>query len=253
MVTEYPPGHCPLCSSGDVAFFHRDRRREYLRCEDCGLVFVPSRYFLPADAEKACYDRHQNNPADMGYRRFLDRLARPLIERLAPGARGLDFGSGPGPTLSLMLAEAGYPTAIYDPIYEPNAAVWDDEYDFITASEVVEHLHRPMLELQRLWTALKPGGWLGIMTKRVLNVTAFAKWHYKRDPTHVVFFSKETFIWLAHEWTAELQFIGDDVVFLQALTKPPRRDQQTLPSVNDSNLGATPGDGTGSPVSMRLR
>lgn len=214
MTNEHRPGSCPLCSSGEAAFFHRDSRREYLRCDDCGLVFVPSPYFLSPEAEKDCYDYHQNNPADVGYRRFLARLARPLIERLSPGARGLDFGSGPGPTLSLMLAEAGFPTAIYDPFYKPNA-VWDDDYDFVTASEVVEHLHRPMSDLDRIWSALKPGGCFGIMTKRVLDVTAFAKWHYKNDPTHVVFFSEETFIWLAQKWTAELEFVGDDVVFLQ--------------------------------------
>jgi SAM-dependent methyltransferase len=215
MVNEDPPGSCPVCSSGNPALFHRDHRREYLRCENCGLVFVPPRYFLSPEAEKACYELHQNNHDDPNYRRFLDRLAQPLIERLTPGSRGLDFGSGPGPTLSLMLANAGYPTAIYDPFYEPNAAVWQDEYDFITASEVVEHLHRPMYDLQRIWAVLKPGGWLGIMTKRVLNATAFSKWHYKDDPTHVVFFSEETFIWLAKRWTAELRFVGNDVAFLK--------------------------------------
>jgi len=215
MKNEHSPGSCPLCDSGDAACFHRDHHREYLRCDNCGLVFVPPRYFLSPEAEKAYYDLHQNNPLDPGYRRFLNRLARPLIERLPPGARGLDVGSGPGPTLSLMLAEVGYPTAFYDPIYEPNAAVWNDEYDFITASEVVEHLHRPMSDLQRIWMVLKPGGCLGIMTKRVLNVTAFAQWHYKSDPTHVVFFSEETFTWLAQEWSANLQFVGDDVVLMQ--------------------------------------
>jgi SAM-dependent methyltransferase len=215
MVNEQLTGICPLCSSGDTPFFHRDSHREYLRCENCGLVFVPSQYFLSSEAEKACYDLHQNNPADANYRRFLSRLAQPLIKLLRPGARGLDFGSGPGPTLSLMLAEAGYPTTIYDPLYEPNAAVWQDEYDFITASEVIEHLHRPMSDLQRLWKVLKPGGCLGIMTKRVFDAAAFAAWHYKDDPTHVVFFSEETFAWLARRWSAELQVVGDDVVLIR--------------------------------------
>jgi SAM-dependent methyltransferase len=215
MMNEYPSANCPLCSSGGTGLFHRDSRREYLRCEVCGLVFVPSRYFLSPEAEKACYDLHQNNPADAGYRKFLDRLAQPLIERLTPGARGLDFGCGPGPTLSPMLAEAGFPTAIYDPFYEPNAAVWRDEYDFVTASEVVEHLHHPMSDLDRLWTVLKPGGSLGIMTKRVLHQTAFVKWHYKNDPTHVTFFSEEAFLWLAGRWSAELRLVGPDVVFLR--------------------------------------
>jgi len=49
--------------------------------------------------------------ADPRYRRFLARLAEPLIAHLPKGARGLDFGCGPGPTLSLMLREAGFACA----------------------------------------------------------------------------------------------------------------------------------------------
>lgn len=209
------PSRCPLCAAGGTALFHRDRRRQYRSCSTCCLVFVPPRYFLSFDAEKACYDQHQNNPDDPHYRRFLARLAEPMMGKLPPAARGLDFGSGPGPTLSLMFAEAGFPTVIYDPYYAPQPSVWTSDYDFVTATEVVEHLHRPRLELQRLWNVLKPGGWLGIMTKRVWNRPAFAAWHYKNDPTHVVFFSERTFVWLAQQWSAELEFVGADVVLLR--------------------------------------
>jgi len=206
---------CPLCAARGVEFFHRDARRDYLCCGVCRLVFVPSRYFLSAAEEKACYDRHQNHPEDEDYRRFLGRLFTPLVARLPPGARGLDFGSGPGPTLSLMLAEAGFPTSIYDPFYAPDESVWTRAYDFITASEVVEHLHRPMNDLKRLWHVLKSGGRLGIMTKRVLDEDAFSRWHYKNDPAHVVFFAEETFAWLAAHWSAKLEMAGPDVVLLQ--------------------------------------
>lgn len=206
---------CPLCNTSGTTFFHRDNRRAYRRCGECGLVFVPSQYFVSPSAEKACYDLHQNSPDDANYRRFLGRLFHPMIERLSPGASGLDFGSGPGPTLSLMLAEAGFQMAIYDPFYAPDESVWRDQYDFVTASEVVEHLHRPMADLQRVWTVLKPGGWLGIMTKRVLNATSFATWHYKNDSTHVAFFAEGTFNWLARHWSAELRIVAPDVVLLQ--------------------------------------
>lgn len=206
---------CPLCGGSRTSPFHRDTRREYHRCGVCGLVFVPARYFLSAEDEKRYYDRHQNHPADAGYRRFLGRLFEPLTQRLDAGARGLDFGSGPGPTLSRMLTEAGYPTAIYDPFYAPSTAVWHDRYDFVTASEVVEHLHRPMDELTRVWHVLRPGGWLGMMTKRVRDAAAFATWHYKNDPTHVSYFAESTFAWLATHWSAEVQIVGPDVVLLR--------------------------------------
>ncbi|MEW4567873.1 class I SAM-dependent methyltransferase [Tautonia sp. JC769] len=205
---------CPLCLGSVLVAYHRDRLRHYVSCEDCGLVHVPADAFLSGEDEKAYYDLHRNDPADEGYRRFLSRLAVPMMRRLAPGASGLDFGSGPGPALSIMLREAGFPTRIYDPIYAPDSEAWQHSYDFITASEVVEHLRALRTDLERLWQVLKPGGWLGIMTKRVWGRQAFSTWHYKDDPTHVAFFAERTFVWLARHWSARLEVIGPDVVLL---------------------------------------
>lgn len=175
---------------------------------------MPPQFFYTIAAERAYYDLHQNNPQDAGYRRFLSRLFQPMVARLSPSAEGLDFGSGPGPTLSLMLAEAGFSTAIYDLHYHDDPAVWERDYDFITASEVVEHLHQPRDELERLWRHLKPGGKLGVMTKRRFAAMAFGTWHYKSDPTHVLFFSDATFNWLCEQWSATLELIGSDVVII---------------------------------------
>ena len=203
---------CPLCQKAEGGAFYRDRRREYFRCRVCNLVFVPPACFLPMQAEKAEYDLHRNSPHDSGYRRFLSRLFIPLQERLVPGSRGLDFGCGPGPTLSVMFEEAGHRVALYDRFYARKLSVFDQPYDFITATEVVEHLHEPQKELNLLWACLKPGGWLGIMTKLALDREAFAAWHYKNDSTHIRFFSRATFEWLAACWGAELTFIGSDVI-----------------------------------------
>jgi 2-polyprenyl-3-methyl-5-hydroxy-6-metoxy-1,4-benzoquinol methylase len=120
-----------------------------------------------------------------------------------------------------MFAEAGHSMAIYDPFYADNPAVLAGCYDFITASEVVEHLRQPGEELERLFGLLKPGGILGIMTKLVLDRTAFSRWHYKRDPTHVCFFSRSTFAWLARCWQAEMELVDQDVILLSK-SKPIR-------------------------------
>ncbi|HFD81604.1 MAG TPA: class I SAM-dependent methyltransferase [Gammaproteobacteria bacterium] len=205
---------CPLCAATDSDDFFRDRRRSYQQCRHCRLVFVPPRYHLSPETEKAEYDLHRNDPHDPGYRRFLGRLFEPVRRRLPVGSRGLDFGCGPGPALALMFAEAGYPMSVYDPFYADVPQRLRQRYDFITATEVVEHLRRPGEELQRLWRLLEPGGLLGIMTKRVIDREAFAGWHYRRDPTHVCFFSDETFEWLAQCWGAGLEFVGNDVVIL---------------------------------------
>lgn len=205
---------CRLCGAGQVALFWQDRRRDYYCCGRCRLVFVPPGQLPSPAAEKAEYDLHRNDPDDPGYRRFLSRLFEPLQARLAAGSDGLDFGCGPGPALSAMLAEAGHSVAVFDGFYAPDRSVLTRRYDFITATEVVEHLHRPGEELRRLWAMLRPGGVLGLMTKLVLDREAFSRWHYKNDPTHVSFFSRETFAWLAGELDAGLELIGNDVILL---------------------------------------
>ena len=202
---------CPLCEASEGIPFYQDIR-EYFRCPGCSLIFVLPHQFLSPEVEKATYDDHENSAEDPRYRRFLGRLFTPLSQRLAPGSDGLDFGSGPGPTLSVMFEEAGHSMEIYDPFYAPEITPLQQQYDFITASEVVEHLHHPRRELDRLWSCLKPSGSLGIMTKRVTDQNAFSKWHYKDDRTHVSFFSIETFRWLANYWHAKLTVPEKDVV-----------------------------------------
>ena len=88
-------------------------------------------------------------------------------------------------------------------------------YDFVCSTEVVEHLHHPGAQLELLWSLLGAGGWLGIMTKLVRDVDAFSRWHYKNDPTHVCFFSIETWQWWARQMDAQLEIRGADVILLQ--------------------------------------
>lgn len=207
--------HCPLCGHGIVRTFHEDLQRSYLRCARCQLVFVPEHQHLSLSEERAEYDKHENSAEDAGYRRFLSRLAKPLAARLAVPSRGLDFGSGPGPALAALLREQGHEVLLYDPFYAPDEQVFTRTYDFICATEVVEHLRAPGRELDRLWSLLRPGGWLGIMTKLVRDQAAFASWHYRRDPTHVCFFCVDTWNWWAQSRQAELEFHGADVILLR--------------------------------------
>ncbi|MBD1918531.1 MULTISPECIES: class I SAM-dependent methyltransferase [Cyanophyceae] len=211
---------CPLCHGGQGQEIHRDRpelrhHRAYYRCDRCNLIFVRPDSFLPFQAEKAEYDLHQNHAQDLGYRRFLSRLGDPLLDCLAPSSQGLDFGSGPGPTLSVMLEAAGHSVALYDPFYADDRTVFARQYDFITATEVIEHLRQPRMELDRLWSCLKSGGTLGLMTKLSRDDAAFARWHYKSDRTHICFFSVQTFNWLAARWRAKLTILGQDVILLR--------------------------------------
>ena len=99
---------CPLCRGNRVQLYHEDKKRLYFQCDICSLVFVPSLYLLSSEQEKAEYDLHENNIYDEGYRRFLYRLSDPLLKKLKPGQRGLDFGCGPEPALAAILGEGGH-------------------------------------------------------------------------------------------------------------------------------------------------
>ncbi|MEC4681554.1 MAG: class I SAM-dependent methyltransferase [Nitrospirota bacterium] len=213
-----PKHRCPLCREETIEKFYQDRQRDFFVCGRCQLVFVPPEQLLSETEEKAAYDCHQNSPTDPEYRRFLSRLFLPLRDRIAPESHGLDFGSGPGPTLSIMFEEIGHTITIYDHFYAKYPAALRQTYDFITATEVVEHLHDPATILRQLWKLLKPGGYFGLMTKLVRDRDTFATWHYKNDRTHVCFFSRSTFTWLAEQWQAEVEFFGNDAMLFYKQT-----------------------------------
>ncbi len=214
MKTQHDESHCPLCDGGDIDSFYEDRNRIYLRCDYCRLVFVPEYFWLSAEDEKATYDLHENDPQDRGYRQFLSRLSTPLLERLDSNRKGLDFGCGPGPALSALLEAKGHQVDLYDPYYHNDPRVFQKVYDFICATEVVEHLHDPKREFAALFKMLKRGGWLGIMTKLVKNEHAFRQWHYIRDMTHICFYSRRTFEYLSHRFDTDLDVVARDVILL---------------------------------------
>ncbi len=104
---------------------------------------------------------------------------------------------------------------IYDPFYADDPALLERRYDFITATEVIEHFRTPRAEFERLFALLKPGGLLGVMTKRVIDREAFARWHYKNDLTHISFFSIPTLRWLAERYRCRVDFVQSDVAVFQ--------------------------------------
>ena len=207
--------NCILCLSKKAEDFCSADSYDYLHCKNCDLIFVKPGQRLDPEEEKSRYDLHENDPADEQYRNFLSQLYTPLSKKLSANSFGLDFGSGPGPTLSVMFEEDGHTVRIYDPFYAPDSSVFDKQYDFITTTETAEHLFNPREEFDLLWSCLKPGGYLGIMTKLVPSLEEFPDWHYRKDDTHVTFYSEETFRWMADYYGASLEIFGERTVILE--------------------------------------
>jgi SAM-dependent methyltransferase len=191
---------CPLCLvSGQTTEVHGADRRRYYLCGNCSLIFTdPEHDLSPAEA-KAFYLTHENSSENSGYVNFLNRVVQPMLAHLDRGMRGLDYGCGPGPTVSLLVQRQGIACDDYDPLFADRPL--RPPYDFIFSTECFEHFRRPEVELRRISSLLRPAGLLGVMTERWTTLEAFANWYYTRDPTHVCFYHAKTLDFVCRQFS----------------------------------------------------
>jgi len=213
MISNLPKvsSECLLCSSSNHDFFFEDKFRKYQRCLNCSLLFVAPEFHVSRKREKARYEEHNNDPNDAGYRAFLERISKPIKESFAPPSNGLDFGCGPTTLLADILSESGFEMDVYDLFYFPDESVLKKRFDFIVTTEVVEHLSGPLKVFKNLLSMLKPDGILAVMTRLHDNSIDFKTWHYKNDPTHISFFSLQTFEWLSEHLNLIHERVEDDI------------------------------------------
>jgi 2-polyprenyl-3-methyl-5-hydroxy-6-metoxy-1,4-benzoquinol methylase len=116
----------------------------------------------------------------------------------------LDYGCGPTAFFSTVLAEHSFKVANYDLFYFPDQQPLQSEYDVITSTEVWEHFHHPHEEITQLTKLLKTFGLLAVMTASHPGVELFHDWQYRRDLTHVIFFSEKTMGWISEHFHLEI-------------------------------------------------
>ncbi len=214
---------CRLCHNNDTVGFAKTNNRNYLTCNNCQLVFVTRSQLPDLKTERAEYRLHNNDPDDEGYRAHLSKLTVPLVADLPKTAKGLDFGCGPGPAISVMLGEQGYQVADYDPAFYADEALLQQQYDFIACTEVVEHFHHPAKDFELLSRLLKPGGRLGIMTQMLSDEIDFERWYYAREISHVAFYSAATMAWIGERFGWQVEVSGTGVVLFE--TPSPRKGE----------------------------
>ncbi|HSK31814.1 MAG TPA: class I SAM-dependent methyltransferase [Candidatus Limnocylindria bacterium] len=157
----------------------------------------------------------------------MNRVVQPMLPHLDAGMRGLDYGCGPGPTLSLLLQRRGIACDDYDPLFADR--LLQPSYDFVFSTECFEHFHQPEIEIRRISSLLKPRGLLGIMTERWTTREGFANWYYTRDPTHVCFYHERTLDFICRRF-------GFEPVWMDANRAAILR--RTLSCPNHSNTGS---------------
>lgn len=197
---------CGLCENKNASPFYKDEKRtwNYFVCSECELVFRDPETYLDHEEEKKRYSTHDNNIENQGYVDFLMPNVKTLLPYLKKGAKGLDFGSGPGPILDKLFAEEDIEVKNYDPYFDYHPHLLDDKYDFITCTEAFEHFSIPFKEMVTMNAALKPGGFLLIMTEMYRDREHFASWGYRTDPTHICFLNKKGLKWMANQWGYEI-------------------------------------------------
>ena len=208
---------CPLCEGTDLApIIHAPDPKTYLHCRTCDLRFLDPTQRLAATDERARYDLHQYDERDAGYANFTAPLVACLEGRVKPGARGLDFGAGRIPVLARCLERRGFAVDLYDAYYWPDVGALTRRYDFVVSCEVIEHFFEPAAEFARLREILAPSAPLIVMTERWSERGSFHDWSYRRDPTHVSFYSTRTFHWIAERFGFNTVHIEGRVVCLTA-------------------------------------
>ena len=203
---------CPLCQSLNIIKYLQDEKRSYLKCPDCLFVFVPTSDHVSIECEKKRYDKHINTEENEGYVDQFKRLIDYISDSFSKKSKGLDFGSGSNPVLVNILNKKGYDVDTFDIFYANDENVFDKKYDFITATEVVEHLADPIKEIKRLIDCLQLGGKLLILTHRYPAKEEFLNWYYKNDCTHISYFSEKVFYRLAEILFVEVEIIDDTLV-----------------------------------------
>lgn len=206
---------CPLCLNEEAkSFYVHKKAGEYFHCAWCDLRFLAAEFYADTALEKQVYLQHTNELDNPYYLDFITPVVQVCKEHIQPDHLGLDYGCGYSPLLATMLNTDGYSVTHYDPMFFADNTVLEKNYDFVVCTEVVEHFKNVQSELDKLVSLLKPGGILIIMTLLYKADIEFAHWHYRRDPTHVSFFTKKTISYVCEKWNLKVIYSDDKRLFV---------------------------------------
>ncbi len=215
---------CRLCGEGGkLSSLEGVDERDYYFCEKCYLISVAEEQLPGEREEKERYLTHRNGIQFEGYVKFLLQAVDPALQFIKKDTVGLDYGCGPSPTVSELMARKGYVCENYDPFFVPHEL--KGKFGFIFSTEVFEHFFRPGEEIARIGGLLDEGGILIVMTERWENIGEFSKWYYARDNSHVCFYHPRTFGYICEEFGFEKLFDdGKRVVILRKTGDPKSND-----------------------------
>ncbi len=187
---------CIICKSETKTFFDLGVKCTTHHCLECGVISKDIQHHPTQKQELHQYSMHNNSLENRGYVEMFEQFLEFTLANTKEVKTVLDFGSGPTPVLSYLLEKKGFKTTIYDKHFAPKPIV--GKYDLITSTEVFEHLDSPLKTLKKLKSHLNANATISIMTQFHTDRLDFYKqWWYRKDPTHITFFTPHTFQVLA--------------------------------------------------------
>ncbi|WP_432667401.1 class I SAM-dependent methyltransferase [Wukongibacter baidiensis] len=192
---------CKICNSETKVIEDQQFNLNYYWCTNCEFIFIDENHIISGKDELKEYVKHENSFENEGYVNMFKRFIETSIGPYKTNIRNvLEFGCGPGPVLAKLLKNEGFEVDMYDPYFAPERVFENKEYDLITSTEVFEHFKDPMDNIRLLKEHLNDNGLLAIMTLfHPKDEEKFKNWWYRRDVTHISFYTPETFRYIADE------------------------------------------------------
>ncbi|MGM0508541.1 MAG: class I SAM-dependent methyltransferase [Fusobacteriota bacterium] len=203
---------CKICKSDNLDIINDKKdKNKYFWCQECDFIFIDKENIVDSNTELEVYKKHDNTIENEGYVKMFERfIANGINPYCKKSGEVLEFGSGPGPVLAELLKRRGYEVDIYDPYFSPEKVYKNKKYDIITSTEVFEHFKDPLKEMDLLTKLLKDDGYVVIMTRfHPQTEEKFKKWWYRRDLTHISFYTPKTLGKLAYKYDLDLVFYDD--------------------------------------------
>ena len=191
---------CKVCSQAVTCIFDEKDTIPYYWCMQCDYISIDEGKIISHAEEKERYSKHENTCANKGYvRMFNDFIEKTVMRYSSHVHTVLDFGCGTSPVLATLLTERGFSVDIYDKYFAPEKVYENKKYDLITATEVFEHVRDPLGVMNLFKHHLTERGIVAIMTLFHPNdFVQFKKWWYRKDATHISFYTPKTFQYIAH-------------------------------------------------------
>lgn len=198
---------CAACASNDAVSLGKKNGLEILSCRKCSSVYTPYSPWYSSEFYYETYYWDQNLEPPP----FVQTRLQEIVGEFAPYRhtnRLLDLGCGAG-NLLLAARQNGWeaqgldvsPQAVKHvrelgfEVFQgelPNARLPSEQFDVITAAELLEHLPDPRSELKEIARLLRPGGLLWTTTPHARGLSARLlrlKWRCIAPPEHLQLFS----------------------------------------------------------------